>query len=379
MKTAQNRWSASAGWQEPLGAAGLSPQLVLLFGARAQLVDSGVVDKVRAAHPEAHVVGCSTAGEIHGAEVFDDTVVLTAIEFAHTAVRTASTRIEGPADGYDAGRRISAELPHDGLVHVFVLSDGLGVNGSELVRGFADCLPADVSLTGGLSGDGAAFEKTVVLCDSPAESDRIAAVGFYGDRLSVGCASQGGWDPFGPERLITRSDGNVLFELDRQPALNLYKKYLGTHSAGLPSTGLLFPLSLRTSDGQIGLVRTILAVNEEDGSMTFAGDLPEGAYARLMKANFDRLIDGSSGAARSSNTGALGKPDLAILISCVGRKLVLKQRIEEEVEAAQDVLGAETVLGGFYSYGEISPFSPGERCSLHNQTMTITTLKESVG
>ncbi len=244
------------------------------------------------------------------------------------------------------------------------------------MRGLSETLPADVSLTGGLSADGAGFEQTVVLCDGPPRSGRIAAVGFYGDRLQVGCASQGGWDPFGPERLITRSEGNVLFELDQQPALDLYKKYLGEHSAGLPSTGLLFPLSLRTADGPSGVVRTILAVNDDDGSMTFAGDLPEGAYARLMKANFDRLIDGSSGAARSSTTGALGNPELALLISCVGRKLVLKQRIEEEVEAAQDVLGADTVLAGFYSYGEISPFSPGEACTLHNQTMTITTLSE---
>ena len=233
-----------------------------------------------------------------------------------------------------------------------------------------------MSVTGGLSGDGAAFAQTVVICNGPAESNVVAAVGFYGNRLEVGYASQGGWDPFGPERLITRAEGNVLHELDGRSALDLYKTYLGAHSAGLPATGLLFPLSLRMGDGQTGLVRTILAVNEAEGSMTFAGDMPVGAYARLMRANFDRLIDGSTGAARESSRGVRGNPDLAILISCVGRKLVLKQRIEEEVEGVREVLGPSTVLTGFYSYGEISPFTPGARCSLHNQTMTITTFRE---
>jgi hypothetical protein len=195
--------------------------------------------------------------------------------------------------------------------------------------------------------------------------------------LKVGYGSLGGWDPFGPERLITRSKGNVLYELDGQSALALYKTYLGEHAQGLPSTGLLFPLSIRTREGQSGVVRTILGVNETDQSMTFAGDMPEGAYARLMKANFDRLIDGAHGAAQASYevVGSM-TPDLALLISCVGRKLVLKQRIEEEVESVREVLGETAALAGFYSYGEISPFTPSAKCELHNQTMTITTFSE---
>ncbi|MCP4756795.1 MAG: hypothetical protein GY866_38525, partial [Proteobacteria bacterium] len=202
-------------------------------------------------------------------------------------------------------------------------------------------------------------------------------LGLYGEQLEVGFASLGGWDSFGPERLITRSEGNVLYELDGKSALALYRKYLGDHAAGLPATGLLFPLSLRSPESEDGLVRTILSINEEDQSLTFAGDVPEGIYCRLMKANFDRLIDGAIGAAKVSFE-AIGSssPDLALLISCVGRKMVLNQRVEEEIEGAREILGKRTVLTGFYSYGEISPFSPRARCTLHNQTMTITTFSE---
>ena len=111
--------------------------------------------------------------------------------------------------------------------------------------------------------------------------------------------------------------------------------------------------------------------------MTFAGDIPEGSYARLMKANFDRLIDGAAEAAKMS-LDILGsfKPELVILISCVGRKLILKQRIEEEIEGVRDVLGNDACYTGFYSYGEISPSAGGAKCELHNQTMTITAFAE---
>jgi hypothetical protein len=260
---------------------------------------------------------------------------------------------------------------------VFVLSDGLHVNGSELVEGLSEDLPADIKLTGGLAGDGDRFSSTYVVWDGVPQENVVVALGFYGRRLKVGYGSLGGWDSFGPERLITKSKGNVLYELDGQNALDLYKKYLGEHARELPASGLLFPLSIRIRNEEAPVVRTILAVDEVEQSMIFAGDIPEGTYARLMKANFDRLIDGAIGAARISRDSLeASSAELAILISCVGRKLVLKQRIEEEVEGVREVLGAKPVLTGFYSYGEISPFTPNARCELHNQTMTITTLSE---
>jgi len=234
-----------------------------------------------------------------------------------------------------------------------------------------------VAVTGGLAGDGSRFARTLVCADGNVAEGKIAALGFYGSRLKVGYGSLGGWDVFGPERLVTKSSGNVLYELDGQSALGLYKRYLAEHAAGLPAAALLFPLALRNGEEGYSLVRTVLGVSEEDQSMTFAGDMPEGAHARLMKANFDRLVDGASGAARASHE-ALGSasPDLAILISCVGRKLVLKQRIEEEVEGVREVLGESAVLTGFYSYGEICPHDAITGCELHNQTMTITTFSE---
>jgi hypothetical protein len=143
-----------------------------------------------------------------------------------------------------------------------------------------------VVVTGGLAGDGDRFQQTWIITDGTPHSGFVCAAGLYGEQIRIGHGSMGGWDIFGPERTVTRSDGNVLYELDGRPALELYKEYLGERASGLPATGLLFPLSLRTdsSNGE-SIVRTILAVDEESQSMTFAGDIPEGARAQLMKAN----------------------------------------------------------------------------------------------
>jgi hypothetical protein len=386
MKVEQHQWTAAGGWMPAsLSARVGGAQLVLVFGTAAVLHDAERIESIRTMYPSAHMLGCSTAGEICGAAVSDDSMVVTAVHFEHTEIRSAEVSLSDYADSIQAGEDLAQRLPQSvgekgheqALAHVLVLSDGLRVNGSDLVRGLSKSLPAGVAVTGGLAGDGARFSETLVFKDSAPVTGAIAAVGLYGSRVKVGFGSLAGWDPFGPEREVTRAKGNVLFELDGRPALALYKQYLGEHAQGLPSTGLLFPLSMRIASGAAPLVRTILAVDEQQQSLTFAGDIPEGAHVRLSKANFDRLIDGAIGAAEAS----LGKegsaaPALAILISCVGRKLVMKQRIEEEVEGVRDVLGGEAVLTGFYSYGEIAPFVAGERSELHNQTMTITTLAE---
>jgi hypothetical protein len=384
MKTEQRTWTQQHGWMPAsLGSLAQSAQLVLVFGATAALRDSLLVDSIRASYPAAHVLGCSTAGEICGTQVADDSLVVTAIHFEHTQLRTAQVSLNADLNSQQAGEFLATTLPHtlgagateEKLAHVLVLSDGLSVNGSDLARGLMKNLPAGVAVTGGLAGDGARFGETLVFKNGVPEKAAIAAVGLYGNRLKVGFGSLGGWDPFGPERLVTRSKGNVLFELDGRPALGLYKQYLGEHAKGLPATGLLFPLSVRAKPEETPLVRTILAVDEQQQSMTFAGDVPEGAYARLTKANVERLVDGAEGAARASRPEGVA-PELALLISCVGRKLVLKQRVEEEVEGVRNILGEQAALSGFYSYGEIAPFSVGERSELHNQTMTITTFAE---
>ncbi len=380
MHIEQRKFAAHTGWDTVRGNALNSSELydlVIVFGSRDLLADPHIYRQVHDQYPGANIVMNSTSGEILDTSVSDDSLSLTAIKFDKTTVETAVIDIHTVKNSFEAGYRLAGSLEHEGLKNVLVISDGQQVNGSDLVMGLQEFLPKETIITGGLAGDGSRFEKTLVGLNAPPSEGKIVLIGFYGDGLQVTHGSVGGWDPFGPERLITKSEANVLYELDGKPALDIYKMYLGDYAHELPGSALLFPLSIRTTDADHILVRTILAVNEADKSMTFAGNMPQGAYAQLMKANFDRLIEGASAAAQHTVPDGTKPPDLAILISCVGRKLVLDQRIEEEVEVIRALYGDTTAITGFYSYGEISPSFNFMKCELHNQTMTITTMTEA--
>ena len=369
--------SEAQGWKTLGEEVDLNPQLVLFFGGRARLADASSYQQLREMYPKAHLVGCSTAGEIIGDEVLDDSIVASAIEFERTDVQVATLLTSEAGGSLEAGNQLAEQLPAEGLASILVISDGQEVNGSELVDGIISVVGSSVTVTGGLAGDGANFEKTLVSCDTPPESGRIALVGFYGPSVKVGHGSVGGWDAFGPAREITRSQANVLHELDGKPALELYKSYLGDKADELPGSALLFPLMIKPmGQSEVGTVRTVLSVDDHAGTMTFAGDVPQGYEAQLMMANFDRLIAGAAEAAHNAESDKAAT-QLAVLISCVGRKMVLGQRVADEVESVQEILGDNAHQIGFYSYGEISPHVEVGNCQLHNQTMTITTISES--
>ena len=351
--------------------------LVVYFGARSVLEASGCDGELKALFPQAHRMGASTGGQIDGCNVSDDTIVAVAMAFDDTSLRFVTQDIAKALDSRECGQSIARALARPDLAGIYLLSDGLGVNGSQLVAGIADII-GDVPVAGGLAGDGAAFEKTVIGANAEPVSNRIAAVGFYGDAIALGYGSAGGWDVFGPRRTVTRSVGNVLLELDGEPALDLYRRYLGEEAEGLPGSALLFPLQIFDPAAPDHVtVRTVLSVDFDAKSMTFAGDIPEGFTAQLMRGQFERLSDGAGLAARSACKG----PDfadvrVALLTSCIGRRLLMGQRIADELDAVGEALSGTGPVLGFYSYGEIAPLQTCRSARLHNQTMTVLTIAE---
>lgn len=380
MKLRSLRYEAKTGWSQPLPVNMDSPQtMILAFAAPSYLKNPGAISELAKAFPKSVVVGCSTAGEISGTQIYDESISVSISQFEKSRILSAVHKIDPKEENssFAAGISIADKLLKPDLKGVLVLSDGTSVNGSDLIRGLSSVLPPEVVISGGLAGDGSNFKQTWVLDDKKPTIGVISAVGIYGDNVQIRASSMGGWDVFGPERIVTKSSGNVLFELDGKPALTLYKEYLGDRAGELPASALLFPLSLRSEElDRKGLVRTILGVDEQKQSMTFAGDIPQGSYAQLMKANFDRLIGGATTAAEIVNKDAQESSDtLAVAISCVGRRLVLGVHTEDETEATLSILPKGTQQVGFYSYGEISPLANG-KCDLHNQTMTLTTFSE---
>lgn len=379
MRTTALAWKSSGELAAEIGSFTCKPDLMLFFASRDALSDAYA--NLRQHLPDTTLLGCSTGGQFHSTEIEDDRNVGLAVGFDSARCRLANVDVTASGGSFLAGSMLGQSLVGPDLKAIFVLSEGLGVNGSELVAGLTHAVGKGVILTGGLAGDGAKFEKTLIAANAPAQGNTIAALGLYGASLEIGSGSAGGWDPFGPRRTITRAAGNVLYELDGKPALDLYERYLGEEEiAALPGSALLFPLMIRdpkSSDSDV--VRTVLAVDRELRSMTFAGDMPTGWSAELMRGNFDRLAEGAAQAAQQT----LGKGEddglddgFAVLVSCIGRRLLMGQHASDEIEAAAGAYPRKPVMIGFYSYGEISPHAKSGFCQLHNQTMTVLRVRE---
>lgn len=321
------------------------------------------------------IIGCSSSGSIYDDSILDNCVVATAIKLERSYAMLAFEQNICPNSSFAVGQKIATKLSKEGLKHIIVFSDGLNVNGSKLTDGFNSVhFNANVHVSGGLAGDGARFLKTFVMANSAPLQGAVAAIGLYGDVFAkTGCFA--GWDEFGADRVITKSIGNVVYEIDGEKALELYKKYLGEEAQDLPSSGLKFPLSIKKNQNDPYIIRTLLAIDKEAQSVTFAGEAPEGYICKLMKSNLDKLIENAGFAAKEANYEGEQK-GVCLTVSCIGRRMALGGLAEEELETLKEVLGEKVLLFGFYSYGEIAPIESLANCFLHNQTMAVTTIYE---
>lgn len=351
-------------------------QLVLLFGPTESLVDEVLRKRIHDIFPDALITGCSTSGEITRDGALDGAVTVTSLKFHSTSLRMKRIPVDFMDGSSAAGRALGLALAQKDLRYVLVLSDGLNVNGSEVVRGLKTELGDSVVISGGLAGDGVAFSRTVVVDGQDAYDKCIVGIGFSGGCFIARSSSASGWETFGTLRTVTKSQGSVVYEIDGASALDVYSKYLGDEAAQLPSSGLYYPLAVRVAEQDAGLIRTLLAVDRTSGSLTFAGDVPEGSTVRLMHASHTQLVEGAARAGSLAVPVSGRSPDFALLVSCVGRKLVMGSNVDLEIEAVAEHLPDCPVFSGFHSYGEIGFYEGSGTCELHNQTMTVTSMSE---
>ncbi len=357
--------------------------LVLVFGSVKRFSESKLTSFLKDRYPTAQIIGCTTSGEINPSGVFDDSLQITAILWEKTMQRVVHTKMSGMQNSFETAATLAKQLAADSLRTVIVLSDGLNVNGSELLLGFQSVL-GETPIVGGLAGDAGAFVKTLQLFNDTISDGLVIAVGLYGNNLVTSSGALGGWKPYGPPRKITRSVKNVVYEMDGKPALPLYRMYIGdAYAKGLPGTGLKFPLAIiEEGKRDVEKIRTLLAIDPANNSLTFAGNVEEGETVRLCQTNHDRLVEGAGGAAHlvtgGLKPGVTNQPGLALCVSCVGRKGVMAELVADEIKTVQQILGPQTALTGFYSYGELAPRPNTTDSVLHNQTMTIGYLTENL-
>lgn len=350
--------------------------LALVFASPEFSEHSAVLEQLRTHYPGLQIAGCSTAGNIIGEQLSDHSIVVTLIQFDSATFRVETFDCSQAKDSRKVGTQIGRTFASDGLRHILIFSDGLNVVGSELVSGVQAVLPPRVKVSGGLAGDEDRFGKTFTIDKNGISDHKVVAVALYGEKLSITSGTAGGWIPFSAEQIVTRSEGNIVYELDGRSALACYHDYLGQSSSELPAIGLKYPLLVRSnSEANLWTVRSVLGVNDEEGSLTFAGTIAQGATVRLMYAHKEAIIHAAGTACDLAWHQQRGSK-LALGVSCVGRRLVLEDRVAEELHEAKTKLPLGTRMIGFYSYGEICPHRSGE-LEFHNQSFTVTLLGEA--
>jgi len=377
MQTVAVTWHAARGWSAPLPAAlDSAATLVLVFGPAAMHDAQGAFDEVRHAFPCAVIAGASSGTVIGDGAVCDATLVVSVTRFEASQIRAFSA--PATEETFRTGRALARSLCEDGEpVAVLAWADGLLVNGPELVRGASQALPAHVVLSGGMAADGIDYERTWVVADGQLCSGMATLVGLFGPHLRVRSACGGGSVGFGPRRRVTHAVGNVVYELDGQPALRLYEQYLGRCAAALPASASHFPLSVyRERQRDAPIIRYVLGIDRERRSLRFAGDVPRGSIVQLARAGREDLLKAADEVAGACHAEGVGSGAmLMLLVSCIGRRIVLGEQVEEEIELLAEGLSEGSSQVGFYSYGEIAGSSIVP-CDLHNMTLALTTISE---
>ena len=345
------------------------------------------LDQLIKLFPYSHFSGASGAGEICGDEITDDEMVINIIKFSNgNDFKQFEISLATPCDSVKTGAEIAQLLNEFNATGAVLFSDGLNVDGALIVDSINRNLKNPVQIIGGLAGDGVDFKETYVLNDQKIQSHKLTIIAFK-NSIKLATIAHGGWERFGLKYTITKSVANVVYEIDHKPALDFYKEYLGKEADKLPASGLHFPLMVfPKSDNDEAVVRTLLAVDHVQKSLTFAGSILQGSVIDIMKSTSKSLIHSTDLNSEYLNF-ALGdnkifnKPDqllFSLIISCVGRRLTLGIKTEEELLGFKDMKSKNIFQSGFYSYGEISS-NEKKTCSFHNQTLTQALIWENEG
>jgi hypothetical protein len=355
---------------------GQAPDACWLFSAPLQ----GLGDLIRGICESAgtdRLIGCTTSGEISSEGQSINSAVLGGI--VSGSIEFEFVRVQGlRKDSEAAGRKLVASLSTTPR-YLQIFSDGLTGNGCALLKGITDSFGINVPVAGGAAGDNGDFRKTLQFDRGRIYSDAVCGIAFYGD-FQLGTAVRSGWMPIGLSKQVTKAHGKVVYELNGEPALNVFERFLGQHAEKLPAIGVEYPLGFMKPASGVQqdhqyILRATMSVDRKERSITFAGEIPEGAMVNLTCGDKDSVLAATDIAAREARS-AIGDatPEIIFCYSCMARRIVLGSRIGEEIDRIRMQFGPQVPILGFYSYGEYCPIGAAACNNLHNETITLSVL-----
>jgi hypothetical protein len=252
-----------------------------------------------------------------------------------------------------------------------LLSGGLHANGEDLVKGVLSAAGPDTPVFGGLAGDDEIFKETLAFTSGEYTHNGVGVLVVDRDRIELSGMATSGWIGIGSEKKITKASGNVVYTIDNEPALEVYKKYLNITDDDLPRIGVDYPLMLMREDGS-SVLRAVMDLDRKSKALVFAGTVPEDSTVRFSSSAGFEVIERVK---KDIDTFSQISPeaDLLILFSCMARHLALGPMVDDEILAAYNQWNVPLI--GFFTYGEIGKNVNG-RCDFFNETFTLSTLKE---
>ncbi len=361
------------------------PKILFVFAAR-EYDRNELLKGVCSVSGTIPMIGGTTAGELSTKGFSTNSVVVLALN-SNSLEFTTGIGVDMGADELQCGKSLVADLSKkhtfDDALSLLVFPDGLGGDGCKVIDGINSALTDKLEIVGGCLGDGDEFGRTYQFYDGNVYEDSIPGLLISGkSSFRTGIGVRSGFESIGNKMFCTESDGNIVKKIDGVNALELYKELLGEErSKRLPGIFLEYPFGLidekvAISGEEYFQLRCGLTADENEGSISCAGSIPEGSAITITAGSRSDLINGARLAAEQAKT-SLGdvRPKLTMVFSCVGRKLVLGRRVSEEIDVVQKTIGSDVPLIGFYTYGEIGPIDK-DRNSLceakfHNETLVI--------
>ncbi len=370
-------YDLTTGWSKSFPDLDSENTLIVVFAAHEYCDSPQPLEELCNAFPQSKIIGCSTPVVVCDGALLEGAISVGIIRFKHTQIRLSYASVQAFEESRTAGQNLGKHLADAGLKGVLIFSDGVTTEATDLVRGLQEILPPNVTIAGGLAS-GHTLDDTWILCDGELKRFHACAVGLIGNTVELTRATGGGWRLIGAECKATRTSGRTLFELDGEPAKDVYQRQVGSDVGfGLRKSATRYPLTVRLPSLEMQIVRDVNSIDEESGAIELAGDIPEGVIVQVMTTTEDEILDGVDEAIERMRSKTILPQNnaLAVCVSCAGRRTVLLEKTSEEAALAHDGLGHGIHQIGMYAFGEISTTSSGPP-HVHNETITIGLIRE---